>query len=351
MKVVVTGGCGFIGSTFLLKFVNAHPEIEFVNVDKLSYAGNLENLSSIQDQPNYQFRKLDLADLTAVRGVVQEFRPTTVIHFAAESHVDRSIESPADFVQSNIVGTFNLLEACRHVWGEESGHRFLIVSTDEVYGSLGAEGLFTEESPYQPSSPYAASKAAADHLVRAYHTTYGFPALVSNCSNNYGPRQFPEKLIPLMLLNASEGKPLPVYGSGENVRDWLYVEDHCDALWLIAREGRVGETYNIGGNCERSNLQVVRAICESVGEHIGKDAEELWGLVEHVSDRPGHDFRYAIDSSKIQAELGWTPSRTFEQGVGETVAWYLDNPDWIKSVTSGAYRDWYQKNYEERVTV
>lgn len=344
MKILVTGGCGFIGSAFLLKYVPVHPEIQFVNLDKLTYAGNPANLTSIQDLSNYSFEKLDLADGSAVKEAVRRIGPTRVVHFAAESHVDRSIDSPSDFIQSNIMGTFHLLDACRGCWANGEG-RFLAVSTDEVYGSLGAEGLFTESSPYQPSSPYAASKASADHLVRAYHTTYGFPALVSNCSNNYGPRQFPEKLIPLMILNACEGKPLPIYGSGENVRDWLYVEDHCEALWTILESGGVGQTYNVGGNCERSNLQVVRSICEAVAAKLERQADELWGLVQHVTDRPGHDFRYAIDSSKLKNELGWSPSRTFEQGMAETVDWYLANQAWVESVKSGAYKDWYQKNY------
>lgn len=351
MRVLVTGGCGFIGSAFLLKYVLTHPEVSFLNLDKLTYAGNPANLESLNEASNYRFEKADLGDLEAVRRVVGEFDPTLVLHFAAESHVDRSIESPGEFIQSNIVGTFHLLDACRRQWaGREGEYRFLAVSTDEVYGSLGPEGLFTETSPYQPSSPYAASKASSDHLVRAYHTTYGFPSLVSNCSNNYGPRQFPEKLIPLMILNASEGKPLPVYGTGENVRDWLYVDDHCEALWLVARQGKLGETYNIGGNCERSNLEVIRAICASVARATGAEVGSLWGLVTHVQDRPGHDFRYAIDSSKIQAELGWSPSLTFEEGIDCTVDWYLSNGDWVDSVRSGAYRDWYRRNYENRVS-
>lgn len=351
MKVLVTGGCGFIGSTFLLKFVSAHPEIHFVNLDKLSYAGNLANLAAIQDCPNYEFEKVDLADYTSVVETVAKHDPQVVVHFAAESHVDRSIENPSDFIQSNIVGTFNLLDACRRQWTDFEGKKFLSVSTDEVYGSLGRDGLFTEDSPYQPSSPYAASKASADHLVRAYQKTYGFPSLISNCSNNYGPRQFPEKLIPLMILNAFEGRSLPVYGSGENVRDWLYVEDHCDALWTLARQGTPGETYNIGGNCERSNLEVIAAICEAVAPHAGKTSSELQKLITHVGDRPGHDFRYAIDCTKICQAFGWEPSRSFEQGIQETVEWYLGNDEWIASVRSGEYRSWYEKNYESRVAL
>jgi dTDP-glucose 4,6-dehydratase len=334
MTVLVTGGAGFIGSAFLNLYVPAHPETQFVNLDKLGYAANLESLSSIEALPNYRLERLDLADLDGVRGLVDEIRPDRVFHFAAESHVDRSIAAPLEFVRSNVVGTVNLLEACRASGVE----RFHHVSTDEVFGSLGDEGEFVETTPYDPSSPYSASKAASDHFVRAYARTFGMRVTITNCSNNYGPRQFPEKLIPLMILNALERKPLPVYGTGGNVRDWLYVDDHCHAIWEVAERGQPGETYCVGGDQERTNLEVVRAVCAAVG----RDPEEL---ITYVKDRPGHDHRYAIDATKIREELGWRPTETFDTGLAKTVQWYLDNPGWVERVRSGAYREWMAAQY------
>lgn len=347
-KVLVTGGCGFIGSAFLRRLVPDYPQIEWVNLDALTYAGHPGNLTPIAGSPNYRFVRADLRDAGATAEAVRAHTPDWVFHFAAESHVDRSILGPGEFIQTNIVGTYNLLEACRAGWADGEGHLFHHVSTDEVYGSLGETGLFSETTAYDPRSPYSASKAASDHLVRAYAHTYGLPVKITNCSNNYGPYQFPEKLIPLMILNAVEGKPLPVYGQGANVRDWLYVDDHVSAIWLVATEGRTGETYNIGGDCERRNLDVVRAICREVACAIGRPNEELERLIEFVPDRPGHDLRYAIDANKLRSELGWRPIETFETGLGKTVAWYLENPDWVTSVRTGSYRDWIAANYEAR---
>lgn len=343
--ILVTGGAGFIGSAFLNLFVPQCENVRWVNLDKLGYAANPMNLASIQDRENYAFVRADISDAEQVERVFDEFAPDWVIHFAAESHVDRSIKDPGAFVRSNVVGTQNLLDAARTRWSGE-GHVFHHVSTDEVYGSLGDEGKFTETTPYDPSSPYSASKAASDHLVRAYHRTFGLPVKVTNCSNNYGPRQFPEKLIPLMILNAVAGKPLPVYGTGGNVRDWLYVDDHCEAIWLVANEGEVGETYNVGGNNEETNLTVVKTLCRLVGEASGKG--DLEGLITYVADRPGHDHRYAIDTAKIERDLGWRPKETFDTGLAKTVRWYLDNPEWVNSVQTGAYRDWVEANYARR---
>jgi dTDP-glucose 4,6-dehydratase len=347
MRFLVTGGAGFIGANFLDLVVPRHPEHTFVNLDKLTYAANLGSLAHIAGAPNYTFSRADIADMTAVRAAFDEHRPDVVVHFAAESHVDRSIEGPRAFVESNIVGTFNLLEAARATWQPGQG-LFHHVSTDEVYGSLPAEGLFVESTRYDPSSPYSASKAASDHLVRAYHRTFGLPVKITNCSNNYGPRQFPEKLVPLMTLNALEGKPLPVYGKGDNVRDWLYVTDHCEAIWTVIAKGRVGETYNIGGHNEIKNIDVVHTICRLVAEEAGKPEAELRGLVTYVKDRPGHDLRYAIDASKIRDELGWQPAETFATGIRKTVRWYLDNGPWIDAVRTGEYRKWMETNYARR---
>jgi dTDP-glucose 4,6-dehydratase len=343
--VLVTGGAGFIGSAFLNLLVPRYPEIRWVNLDKLGYAANLGNLQEIEGRDNYAFVRADIANADEVERVFEEYAPDWVVHFAAESHVDRSIKDPGAFVRSNVVGTQNLLDAARARWTGDD-HVFHHVSTDEVYGSLGDEGKFTETTPYDPSSPYSASKAASDHLVRAYGRTFGLPIKITNCSNNYGPRQFPEKLIPLMILNAAAGKPLPVYGTGGNVRDWLYVDDHCEAIWLVATQGAVGETYNVGGNNEETNLHVVKTLCHLVGEQKGKG--DLEGLITYVADRPGHDHRYAIDASKIERDLGWTPKETFDTGMAKTVRWYLENPGWVESVQTGAYRDWVEANYAAR---
>jgi len=347
MNILVTGGAGFIGSNFLNLMVPRHPEHHFINADKLTYAANLENLAGIAKRDNYQLERVDIGDAAAVRDLFERMRPNMVIHFAAESHVDRSIHAPESFIQTNINGTFHLLEAFRALPKGE-GQLFHHVSTDEVYGSLGATGLFREDTAYDPSSPYSASKAASDHLVRAYHRTYGLPVKLTNCSNNYGPYQFPEKLIPLMILNAVEGKPLPVYGKGENIRDWLYVDDHCEAIWTVIERGKMGGTYNIGGLNERKNIDVVHTICELVAEEKGVPKAELLKQIKYVEDRPGHDLRYAIDPAKIMRECGWKPKESFETGIRKTVRWYLGNEAWVKDVRSGAYRDWIEKNYAGR---
>jgi dTDP-glucose 4,6-dehydratase len=348
MKILVTGGAGFIGSNFLQLFVPRYPEHLFINLDKLTYAANLSSLGEVSRLPNYAFARVDIADASAVLAVFQQYTPELVIHFAAESHVDRSIFGPAEFIQTNIVGTFNLLEACRTTWTPMTRGLFQHVSTDEVYGSLGDSGLFTEETRYDPSSPYSASKAASDHLVRAYHRTFGLPVKLTNCSNNYGPRQFPEKLIPLMVLNALAGKPLPIYGAGHNVRDWLYVEDHCEAIWRVIERGRIGETYNIGGNSEKANIDVVRAICQVLAEETGHAAQEFENLMTFVPDRPGHDLRYAMDTTRICTELGWEPKENFASGLRKTVRWYLDNRTWVDQVQTGEYRRWLEVNYDAR---
>jgi dTDP-glucose 4,6-dehydratase len=347
MRIVVTGGAGFIGSNFLNLLVPRFPEHHFVNVDALTYAANLGNLDGLAGAGNYEFVRTDIANAEAVSRLFEDVRPNAVVHFAAESHVDRSIHAPGTFVTTNINGTFNLLEAFRARPRDEAT-LFHHVSTDEVYGSLGPTGYFVEDSAYDPSSPYSASKAASDHLVRAYHRTYGLPVKITNCSNNYGPYQFPEKLIPLMILNALERKPLPVYGRGENVRDWLYVEDHCEAIWHVIERGRVGETYNIGGRSERRNLDVVRQICDLVAEETGVSAASLHALITFVPDRPGHDARYAIDPSKVERECGFHPRQTFEEGLGKTVRFYLEHPQWVAEVRSGEHQKWIERNYANR---
>jgi dTDP-glucose 4,6-dehydratase len=347
MKILVTGGAGFIGANFLNLLVPRHPEHSFVNVDALTYAANPKSLSAIERAPNYAFEHVDIADFDAVMGLFERQQPELLVHFAAESHVDRSIKGPRAFVRANVEGTFNLLEACRAHWQPGQG-LFHHVSTDEVYGSLGATGYFTEETRYDPSSPYSATKAASDHLVRAYIRTFGLSAKITNCSNNYGPLQFPEKLIPLMIGNLLERKPLPVYGKGENVRDWLYVTDHCEAIWTVIQRGAAGETYNIGGHNEQKNLDVVHQLIEIVAELTAADRAELKALVQFVTDRPGHDARYAIDAGKLARELGWTPKETFETGLRKTVRWYLDNQAWVESVRSGDYRKWIEQNYSSR---
>jgi dTDP-glucose 4,6-dehydratase len=341
--VLVTGGAGFIGSCFVRQWL--HEEVDcIVNLDKLTYAGNLDSLEQVEDHPRHRFVQGDICDRATVARLIDEYQPRAIVNFAAESHVDRSIDGPAEFLQTNVVGTFQLLEAVRAYWNElpqreQTRFRFLQVSTDEVYGSLGKTGKFRETTPYAPNSPYSASKASCDHFVRAYHHTYGLPTLITNCSNNYGPYQFPEKLIPLMILNAIEGKPLPVYGDGQQVRDWLFVEDHCRAIRLVLAAAAPGETYNIGGDCERANLAIVNAISELVDSRLPELAHApCRSLITHVTDRPGHDRRYAIDASKIHHDLGWRPLQDFETGLALTVDWYLANRRWVERVTSGSYR-------------
>lgn len=360
-KVLITGGAGFIGSNFVLHLSKAAPDSRLVVLDKLTYAGNLENLKTLSEGPNYRFVRGDINDSRLVDGLFAEEGIDTVVNFAAESHVDRSILGPRDFVETNILGTFTLLEAARKHWlaeGGAEGKRFLHVSTDEVYGSLGATGLFTETTAYSPNSPYAASKASSDHLVRAYCHTYGLPVVTTNCSNNYGPYQFPEKLIPLMVINALKGVPLPVYGDGQNVRDWLFVEDHCKAIALVLKEGRGGQTYNVGGRNEKKNIDIVRLICALVDERARKDESvraefpfegSRASLIHFVKDRPGHDKRYAIDCSKMEKELGWTPGHEFEEGIRKTVDWYIDNRQWWERIISGEYTDYYSLQYGGRL--
>ena len=347
--ILITGGAGFIGANFVHEWF-ARGDEGAVVLDKLTYAGNMANLADVRQKPDLHFVHADICDRTAVQQVLAAQRPRAIVHFAAESHVDRSIHGPAQFLQTNFIGTFELLEAAREHWsalpaGERDAFRFLHVSTDEVYGSLDeADPAFCETTPYAPNSPYAASKAGSDHLVRAWHHTYGLPTLITNCSNNYGPYQFPEKLIPLMILNAIEGKPLPVYGDGRNVRDWLYVTDHCAAIQRVLENGRIGQTYNVGGNCERRNIDVVRAICAALSAQRPKPGG-YESQIQFVKDRPGHDRRYAIDAGKLASELGWRPSETFESALAKTVRWYLDHTDWVAGVRDGRYRQWIELNY------
>ena len=358
MNILVTGGAGFIGSNFLNLFVPRHPEHNFINFDKLTYAANLLNLKDIESLPNYKFEQGDITNYSRVTKIFNKYNPDIVIHFAAESHVDRSILGPSEFVQTNIIGTFNLLEACRKNWldfqysqnSPKKNKLFHHVSTDEVYGSLSLNknDLFTEITPYAPHSPYSASKASSDHLVRAYFYTYGLPVKITNCSNNYGPYQFPEKLIPLMILNAIKGKALPVYGKGENIRDWLYVEDHCEAIWTVIKKGQLGETYNIGGNSEWKNIDIVHKICEILAKELNRDPYEFEKLITFIKDRPGHDLRYAIDSTKIKKELHWQPQETFKTGLRKTVRWYLNNPKWADSIQTSKYKNWLNYNYTNR---
>ena len=343
MKILVTGGCGFIGSNFVHQQIN-NTDNTILNFDKLTYAGNPDNLSSIEQNPRYSFVQGDICDTALVSETISEFQPEAVVHFAAESHVDRSIDGPMDFVNTNIIGTATLLNATRkylEVRSQKSDSdefRFLHVSTDEVFGSLGDDGFFTETTAYDPSSPYSASKAGSDHLVRAWERTYGFPALITNCSNNYGPYQFPEKLIPLMIANCVDEKPLPVYGEGLNVRDWLYVTDHCDAIYTVLKNGQSGETYNIGGNNEIKNIDIVNTICSTLDELKPRSNGASYSeLITYVTDRPGHDFRYAIDASKIKNELNWEPKETFETGIRRTIQWYLENEDWWRKIQDGSY--------------
>ena len=349
--ILVTGGAGFIGSNFILQWI-AEERSSVLNLDKLTYAGNLHNLRSLENDARYQFEQGDIVDRDLIRKLVSQCRPRAIVHFAAESHVDRSIYGPDDFIRTNVNGTFSLLEETRAYWsnlGEEerSKFRFLHVSTDEVYGSLGSnDPAFTETTAYAPNSPYSASKAASDHLVRAYYHTYGLPTLTTNCSNNYGPYQFPEKLIPLMILNGCQGKPLPVYGDGQNVRDWLYVADHCRAIRAVLADGRSGETYNIGGCSEKKNLDIVGMVCALLDESRPHDPVIPHSrLITFVKDRPGHDRRYAMDACKIERELNWHPRETFETGIRKTVSWYLEHEEWVREVTSGSYRQWMAKHY------
>ena len=346
--ILITGGCGFIGANFLNLYVPQLPQIKFVNIDKLTYAANPLSLHQIEALDNYAFEHVDICNHSAVNDIFKTYNPDVVIHFAAESHVDRSILGPREFLLTNVLGTLNLLEACRAHWSAHEPRRFHHVSTDEVYGSLGEEGYFTEDTAYDPSSPYSASKASSDHLVRAYQKTYDLKVTISNCSNNYGPYQFPEKLIPLMILNLLSGKELPVYGRGKNVRDWLFVADHCEAIMRVVQRGIVGETYNIGGNCEKTNIDVVNEICDVVASKTDIDRDRARSLVTFVEDRPGHDFRYAIDSTKIRTQLAWQPRHTFTSGLEKTVDWYLKNNAWVEKIITGEYRDWLELNYTQR---
>ncbi len=349
MTILVTGGAGFIGSHVVRLLVRRYPHYRVINLDALTYAGNLANVRDVEQAPNYDFVHGDIRDTDLLDRLFVQYRFDAVIHLAAESHVDRSIADPLSFVETNVLGTVNLLNAaCKYWEGRFEGKRFYHVSTDEVYGSLGSEGYFTEQTPYDPRSPYSASKAAADHFVRAYFHTYGLPVLVSNCSNNYGPYQFPEKLIPLMINNIREERPLPVYGDGRNVRDWLWVKDHAEAVDLILHRGRVGETYNVGGNNEWANIDLVCLLCDLTDELLARPKGTARRLITFVKDRPGHDRRYAIDATKIRRELGWAPSVSFEEGLRQTIRWYLDNTAWLQQVISGEYRAYYAKHYEQR---
>lgn len=339
-KLLVTGGCGFIGSNYIHHILKNHEGYHIVNLDKLTYAGNTHNLEGLSNQ-DYSMVKGDICDVDLVHSLFEEYQFDAVVHFAAESHVDRSIDGPAEFIQTNVVGTLNLLEQSRFFYqkGEKENFRFLHVSTDEVYGSLGDDGKFLETTPYDPSSPYSASKAGSDHLIRAWHRTFGLPTLITNCSNNYGSYQFPEKLIPLMIINCLHEKALPVYGKGENVRDWLYVQDHCEAIQTVLQKGETGETYNIGGNNEIKNIEVVKTICTLLDEISPRENEKSYHeLITYVTDRPGHDFRYAIDATKIEKELGWSPKESFATGIRKTIHWYLDNKDWWKSIQDNTYQ-------------
>jgi dTDP-glucose 4,6-dehydratase len=354
--ILVTGGAGFIGANFVLNWLSSSDAQGVINLDKLTYAGNLANLSALQNDPRHIFIHGDIGDKALISRLLSEHCPRAIVNFAAESHVDRSIHGPAEFIQTNIVGTFNLLECAREYWGNLQGDvkeqfRFHHVSTDEVYGSLSSsDPAFTETNPYEPNSPYSASKAASDHLVRAWFHTYGLPVVTTNCSNNYGPYHFPEKLIPLVILNALNGKPLPVYGDGQQIRDWLYVGDHCSAIREVLAKGRLGETYNIGGWNEKANLEVVNTICAILDELRPRaDGKSYADQITFVKDRPGHDRRYAIDASKIEKELGWRPAETFDTGIRKTVQWYLDNPDWVEGVVTGSYRDWLEKQYRNEL--
>jgi dTDP-glucose 4,6-dehydratase len=348
-KILITGGAGFIGSHVVRLFVNKYPDYMIYNLDKLTYAGNLANLTDIENKKNYKFIKGDIVDPDFINSLFAEHIFNGVIHLAAESHVDRSITNPMEFIYTNIVGTVNLLNAAKNSWKDKpEGKLFYHVSTDEVYGSLHDDGFFTEETPYDPQSPYSASKAGSDHFVRAYHNTFKIPVVITNCSNNYGMNQFPEKLIPLFIHNIKNKKPLPVYGKGENIRDWLYVVDHARAIDMVFHHGKVGETYNIGGNNEWTNIDLIKLLCTIMDKKLGRKMGESEKLISYVTDRAGHDFRYAIDASKIKKELGWEPSLQFEEGLEKTVGWYLNNSEWLDNVTSGAYKKYYEIQYSSK---
>ncbi|MCK5856107.1 MAG: dTDP-glucose 4,6-dehydratase [Bacteroidales bacterium] len=348
-KILITGGAGFIGSHLVRLFVNKYPDYQIVNLDKLTYAGNLNNLRDVENASNYEFVKGDIVDAKFIYELFDKYQFDGVVHLAAESHVDRSITNPNEFIMTNIVGTANLLNAANRIWADnQDGKRFYHVSTDEVYGSLGETGFFLEDTPYDPKSPYSASKASSDHLVRAYHNTYKLPVIISNCSNNYGSYQFPEKLIPLFIHNIKNNKPLPVYGKGENIRDWLWVEDHARAIDVIFHGGKDGDTYNIGGHNEWTNIDLIKLMCKIVDQKLGRSEGESEKLITYVKDRAGHDMRYAIDSTKLQNELGWTPSLQFAEGLEKTVEWYLENTDWLENVTSGDYQKYYEEQYQKR---
>jgi dTDP-glucose 4,6-dehydratase len=346
--ILITGGAGFIGSHVVRRFVNNYPDYLIVNADKLTYAGNLNNLKDIEEKQNYRFEKTDIVEKREIEKLFEKYRFDAVIHLAAESHVDRSISSPDEFVFTNIIGTVNLLNSCREMWTDYKNKLFYHISTDEVYGSLGTEGLFTENTAYDPKSPYSASKASSDHMVRAYSNTYGMPVVISNCSNNYGPNQFPEKLIPLAINNIKNNKDIPVYGKGENIRDWLYVEDHASAIDTVFHKGRHGETYNIGGNNEWTNISLLHTLCSLMDKKLGRKEGESSKLLTFVKDRAGHDLRYAIDSSKIEKELKWKPVHDFESGLSLTADWYLENEEWMNNVLSGDYEKYYDEQYRER---